>query len=145
MKVETSHTLRTHGRRSAAKPASSDGGFAKAVEDAGSSGPSPGLSGAGAIGSLDALLSLQSVDDPGQRDRQAKQRAHGILDRLEELRVDLLTGQVSVPRLKQIVETLNRSRERVDDPRLADLLDDVDLRAHVELAKLGVVVPTAQR
>ncbi len=145
MKVETSHTLRTHGRRSAAKPAASGSGFAKAVEDAGNSGPSPAISGAGSIGNLDALLSLQSVDDPGQRDRQAKQRAHGILDRLEELRVDLLTGRVSVPRLKQIVESLGSARERVDDPRLAELLDDVDLRAHVELAKLGVVVPAAQR
>lgn len=145
MKVETSHTLRTHGRRSTAKPAASSGQFAKAVEDAGTTGPSPGLSGAGSIGSLDALLSLQAVDDPGQRDRQAKQRAHGILDRLEELRVDLLTGQVSVPRLKQIVETLSGSRETVDDPRLAALLDDVDLRAHVELAKLGVFVSATQR
>lgn len=143
MKVETSHALRTHGRRSTAKTNPSSGQFSKAIDDAAGSTSAAGLSGSGPIGGLDALLSLQAVDDPGQRDRQAKSRAHGILDRLEELRIDLLAGRVSVGRLQHIVETLGRSREQVEDPRLADLLDDVDLRAHVELAKLGVFVPAA--
>ncbi|MEM9899464.1 MAG: flagellar assembly protein FliX, partial [Pseudomonadota bacterium] len=60
-----------------------------------------------------------------------------ILDELERMRLDLLMGEVPVSRLQQIAGLVARTRDRVADDRLASVLDDVDLRARVELAKLG--------
>ncbi|MEM8915822.1 MAG: flagellar assembly protein FliX [Pseudomonadota bacterium] len=137
MKVETSHPLRTPKRTGATKSHGSSGQFAQSLDDASSAGAPATLSGTGAIGGMDALLSLQSVEEPGQRTKRAQARAHTILDELERMRLDLLMGEVPVSRLQQIAGLVARTRDRVADDRLASVLDDVDLRARVELAKLG--------
>ncbi|MEM9684791.1 MAG: flagellar assembly protein FliX [Pseudomonadota bacterium] len=145
MKVETSRSVRTQGRPSTAKTAAPNGDFAKAMDTASAPGSAAGLSGTGAVGGINALLSLQTVDSATDRDDRARDRARGILDELEELRLDLLTGHVSADRLQHIVRLLSRPRDHVHDRRLSELLDDVDLRAQVELAKLGVDMAAAAR
>jgi hypothetical protein len=55
-----------------------------------------------------------------------------------DVHLGLLDGaitEVQVDKLKRIVQT---AREPVDDPGLAEVLDHIDLRAQVELAKLGI-------
>ncbi len=91
------------------------------------------------IGGVDALLALQSVGENGGRRAKAVKRGNSMLDILEDLRLDLLAGNVSEPKLRKL---LNLVRDKADpgseDHALADLLDDIELRARVELAKRGL-------
>jgi class II flagellar assembly regulator FliX len=92
-----------------------------------------------AIGGVDALLALQSVGPNGGRRAKAVKRGHSMLDILEDLRLDLLAGNVSEPKLRKL---LNLVQDKTDpgseDHTLANLLDDIELRARVELAKRGL-------
>jgi len=94
------------------------------------------------LGGVETLLAIQSVDGAGDgttgRDarRRAAQRGEKILDQLEEVRRDLLLGVIPRDRLVRLAQMLGEQREDAGDPRLAALLDEIELRAHVELAKL---------
>ncbi|MCB1508640.1 MAG: flagellar assembly protein FliX, partial [Hyphomicrobiaceae bacterium] len=68
--------------------------------------------------------------------RRAIQRGHDLLDSLEGLRADLLAGRVSGERLQRIL-SLVRRQSGSGDPKLDEVIADIELRAQVELAKLG--------
>ncbi len=87
--------------------------------------------------SLDALLALQAVEDPLLRKKKLVRRGTQLLDTLDEMKADLLSGRVSESRLNQLMAVLGQAREKAD-PRLEALLDDIELRARVELAKHGL-------
>ena len=60
-----------------------------------------------------------------------------ILDELDDLKLAVLEGRISADQLNRIVSQMSARREQSDDHRLEDVLDGIDLRAQVELAKLG--------
>ena len=86
--------------------------------------------------SLDYLLALQGVDDPLHGRKKKILLGRSLLDTLEGVKADLLTGQVSPERLDNLMDMVSQARER-SEPALDHLLDDIDLRVRVELAKLG--------
>jgi hypothetical protein len=59
-----------------------------------------------------------------------------MLDRLDEIRHGLLTGTLSRARLGELNDLVREQRGAVGDPGLAQVLDEIELRARVELAKL---------
>lgn len=85
---------------------------------------------------IDAILALQAVGGPLEGKKKALRRGRSLLDALDEIKADLLIGQVSAERLDALSTTLSEIRER-SDPALDAVLDDIDLRVRVELAKLG--------
>ena len=85
---------------------------------------------------IEALLALQAADDPLLGRRKAVRRGRALLDTLEEVRADLLTGRVSEGRLNQLLALIAQARERTL-PALDALMDEIELRARAELAKLG--------
>ncbi|GGE40565.1 flagellar assembly protein FliX [Agaricicola taiwanensis] len=92
-----------------------------------------------AIADVSSLLALQMVDtaDPvQQRKGRMVRRGRRLLDALDGLKVALLDGQVDVGRLADLQAAVDEAREGTDDPTLEALLDAVELRARVELAKL---------
>lgn len=90
-----------------------------------------------AAASLDALLALQAVDDATQAPRRrAAVRGRTLLDTLEEVRADLLVGRVTPEKLDRLVALICEAREAAT-PQLDALIDDIELRVRVELAKLG--------
>jgi len=93
-----------------------------------------------AVNAVDVLLSAQEVPDPLAGRRRAMQRGNALLDRLEELRLALLAGVLPRERLNELARLARTARETVDDPRLNEVLNDIDLRVAVELAKLDVAV-----
>lgn len=128
----------TGGISSQRRAGKAGGGFslpdAKGSEAAASSG---GVAGGSTVQSLDAILALQSVDNSEDRSRRAVQHGHDLLDQLEALRADLLAGHVSPQRVGALL-SLIRAKQQVGDQQLNGLIDDIALRARVELAKLGV-------
>lgn len=86
--------------------------------------------------SIDAILALQAVEDPLFAKKKAVRRGNQLLDTLENIKGDLLVGRVSEGRLHQLMSIIGQARDR-NLPDLDGVLDDIELRARVELAKFG--------
>ena len=123
-----------------ARPTSSPaaaGGFEPIMSPAASG--AAGISGAGAvssISSLDALIALQEVGGPLERRRRATGRASRILDALDEMKLELLAGGLTPALVEALARAVRDQRALTDDPRLEGVLDEIETRAAVELAKL---------
>ncbi|MBV8649977.1 MAG: hypothetical protein JO255_00835, partial [Alphaproteobacteria bacterium] len=89
------------------------------------------------IGSLGALFALQEVGDPLAQRRKAMARATRILDRLGDLQRGLLEGEIDPQSLADLASTARAARDQTDDLNLQQILDEIELRAAVELAKLN--------
>ena len=87
---------------------------------------------AGSIGALFNTLNTQQRIDQKNLDR-----GHAILDRLEQLRLGIISGQVSKDLLLDLKSMLSQASANVTDPKLKEILLDVEARAAVELAKLN--------
>ena len=93
---------------------------------------------AGAAAPIDPLFAARDATD--RSGSRARKRGEDILDRLEEIRVGLLTGSIPRERLQALDQLVQEHREQVMDPRLTEILDEIELRARVELAKLDASV-----
>ncbi len=96
----------------------------------------PEISGPVAVGSIDAIVALQAVEEPSDQRRQAVETGDRILDLLDQLKIGVLSGQVRAVDLNRLKKTIERQLSVEDDPGLNDILKQIDLRARVELAKL---------
>lgn len=112
------------------------GGFSQHLK----SGPdaAAGAAPANPVSSVDALLTIQEVADSatGQSKSRARKWGNDVLDQLEQLRIGIVDGVIPRHELERIATTVDRQRTRTDDPALEAVLDEIELRAKVELAKL---------
>lgn len=92
--------------------------------------------GLGGINSVDALIALQEVEGPLERRRRAVRRAGRILDVLDEMRLGLLDGRADPIAAQKLASAVREERLAVEDPHLSEVLDEIETRARVELAKL---------
>jgi hypothetical protein len=95
-------------------------------------------SGTRSIGGIDALLALQSVEDPGERRRKAVRRGRSALDALDALKIGLLSGTFDTSALARLKSAAASLAEPSGDPALDAVLAEIELRAQVELAKIGM-------
>jgi Class II flagellar assembly regulator len=109
-------------------------GFAEHV------GAKPPASSGGApstpLATLEGVLVAQEITDPKEQRRRGVRHGHSLLAELRELQLGLVEGWVSEGTLRRLAGLLNGLRPTVEDPELDALLDDLELRAAVELAKL---------
>jgi len=91
------------------------------------------------VASMDSILSIQEVGDATEEDKKRAlyQRGEDILDRLAEIQQEILSGAISVDRLQNLAHSLRARRETVEDERLKQIIDEIELRAEVEIAKWG--------
>ncbi|MEC7805724.1 MAG: flagellar assembly protein FliX [Pseudomonadota bacterium] len=94
--------------------------------------PSPSVK----VATLDAIVPIDSATIEEQHKNLAKGRAVFILDRLEDIRQGLLLGAISQSGLQELARTIREARGETLDPKMSDILDDIELRAKIELAKL---------
>jgi len=78
---------------------------------------------------------LQAVDDISERRRKAMRQGNDVLEKLEDLKIAVLSGQVTMENLAKLSVLVQRYEELDANPQLADILRQIDLRARVELAK----------
>lgn len=119
----------------ATAPAQASGAFTPAGASGGASG-AMAASGLSAVSSLEALIALQDVGGPLERRRRAMGRAGAILSALEGLKLDLLEGRLTPAAVQALSRAVREQRALTDDPRLEGVLDEIETRAAVELAKL---------
>jgi len=135
MRIEWTPPLRRTAtvRRESKAGAPNDGPFATALS--GEQSPAPAAAPT-TVSALDTLLTVQEIPDTVAGRRRAVQRGEALLDRLEDVRLALLTGVLPRERLEQLARLAGTSRATITDPRLSAVLDEIDLRVAVELAKL---------
>lgn len=93
----------------------------------------------GPLTALDSILTLQGLDD--SMSGRSKGLAHGehLLDMLDQVRDGLLAGGIPRSTLNRLAVAVGRRHENFADPKLQGVLDEIELRAHVELAKLEMM------
>lgn len=98
------------------------------------------LSGVAAPSSLSGMLALQEVSDEEIRRKKIIKHGNEMLDSLEQLRRRLLLGTLPMQTLRDLNQQLSLQRQQIADPKLLAIMDDIELRAAVELAKLEMAV-----
>ena len=92
------------------------------------------------ITKVEALLVAQTSDDPAEQ--QAKERmfnrADRLLDELDTIRLSMLTGSMTVGHMIDLADIVASHKEGVQDPELFAILEEIDLRAQVEIAKMRI-------
>jgi hypothetical protein len=106
------------------------------LSDAGRKDAAGASAEAAPIGGLDALLALQGVGDLGARGERLK-HGHDMLDLLEDIKLSMLSGELPAAKLQSLIDTVSRRPIRFSDESVETVLDEIELRARVELAKLG--------
>lgn len=137
MKIDSSGRVRSAsvGAKNKTGKAQKTGDFTKHLDAQGESISS--IASVGPTQSVDAVVALQGVADSASDGANARARQWGddTLDQLELIRVDLLLGAIPKDRLIGLARMVSERREYAVDRRLNDLLDDIDLRVRVEIAK----------
>lgn len=92
-----------------------------------------------AVMGMETLLALQAEapDQQSEKKRRQVRRAGGLLDALDQLKIELLDGHLTEGAVSQLKHRMQQAREDVGDPGLEDLLNHIETRAMVELAKRG--------
>lgn len=85
---------------------------------------------------IGTMLALQEIGSDEFARNNNTQKAHMSLDALENIRDALLSGDITTSHVKRLQTVVDQQRELIDDPALNSILDDIELRAAVELAKL---------
>jgi hypothetical protein len=137
MKITGPNGTGAAGGPRAPRPAAAGGGFRlPGAEEASGVAPSGGAAGVTGVMGVEALLALQDVGGPLERKRRAVGRAGRILDVLDEVKLALLDGNLSLGQLDRLRRAVRDERALTDDPKLEEVLDAIELRAAVEIAKL---------
>lgn len=108
-------------------------GEAEAAADA---APTSAPAEVASVAAMNPMLGLQEVSDEEVQLRQAVKQGRLTLDVLDDLRDALLSGTVPTHMLSQIERLVQQQRTQISDPRLTEVLDEIELRAAVEMAKL---------
>ncbi|MDB5505425.1 MAG: hypothetical protein JWR75_63 [Devosia sp.] len=133
MRIDIANRVNT----SAARPTGARNGAGAVFEpNMGTTTRAAATAAAGPMQDIGSLLALQSVEDPTQPKKKAIRRARNLLDALDAVKGDMLVGQINEGRLNSILSVISQRREK-SEPGLDDLLNDIELRARVELAKFG--------
>ena len=135
MKIDPTGPLRaTQVRRTGRKTGNAASAeFSNHLE--GEASDSVASNGATNLAGVSALLALQEVGGMPEERARAVRRGQHILDLLDEIRLGLLAGGIPRGDLEALAATVREQREKVCEGPLAEVLDEIELRAAVELAK----------
>jgi hypothetical protein len=102
------------------------------------SSASKGPSAVRTFGGIDALIALQGVDDPTERRRQGVKRGRLALDALDELKIGVLGGTLTPATLNKLRSAAAFLKDDSGEPGLDGVLDEIELRVEVEIAKISM-------
>ncbi len=138
MKVSGAGRAQGPGSAGRAGKARSASGERFKLDGAGAADAAQATGGVAAAAPVDALIALQEVDTATDGSRRAVVRAEAILDVLDDIKISLLAGGISRQKLQQLLKLVESRRDSgatFQDPRLSQVLDEIELRARVEVAK----------
>ncbi|MBL4803060.1 MAG: hypothetical protein JKY45_14345 [Emcibacter sp.] len=117
---------------------SGKGGFGKVLssDEAAAAAPPSGTS---PLTSVSSLLSLQEMPTSSEGRSKGLALAEDLMAHLEVIRHGLLAGQIPQAKLRDVVAIVTREKVLSNDPALDEILDEMELRVKVELAKLEML------
>ncbi len=121
------------------KGGADNSGFSDALSSTGGTSVAPPPSGTSPLTAVNSLLSLQEMPTSSEGRSKGVDRVEDLLLNLEIIRHGLLAGQIPQGKLKNIITVVSQERDLSNDPQLDHILDDVELRVKVELAKLEMI------
>lgn len=121
----------------------SETAFADQLKSASGPSEASGLTDSGIVENVtvegvDAILAMQeagSSTEEKTRSKQAQAYGEDLLGKLALIQDGLLSGAIPKSQLADIAHKIRTGRTQVQDPKLNELLDEIELRAEVELAK----------
>tara|TARA_B100001142_G_C14259277_1_gene626368 strand:- start:58 stop:492 length:435 start_codon:yes stop_codon:yes gene_type:complete len=119
---------------------SKSGEFAEQVRGVGSTetiDSGQASEGVSTIGSLDSILAAQEVSDSTDEHSKGALVQYGdqLLNYLDEIKLDILNGAIPKEKLTNLAQILRQNRQVCDDHHLNSIIDEVELRVEVEVAK----------
>ena len=112
-------------------------GDAFTVSDEMAARPLDGSAALRTVGGIEALIALQGIEDPIERRRHAVKRGRVALDALDELKIALLGGALSPSVLTRLQAAAAHLKQGSGDANLDSVLDEIELRVEVEIAKIS--------
>ena len=92
----------------------------------------------GPVVAVSSILSVQEVEGEANEDQQMRRLikwGEDILDQLDKIRHDLLVGAIPLDRLSGLAQAMRDRKTNISDPGLLALINEIELRAEVEIAK----------
>lgn len=135
----TSATARANRVRKAGKVGGSS--FIDALDNVGGVEETQGVEATGSVAGmsgLGGLLGAQEVSEDEVQRRKAQKQGKVTLDVLAELRDALIIGTLPLATIRNLESIVAQERGTTTDPVLNGILDEIELRAAVEIAKLQV-------
>ncbi len=127
--VTTAKPVRRTGSTSAS-------GFAEALSEAEGVREAAPASPVAPMSGVSGLLGINEVDDEELHRRKAVKRGRFTLEALEQLRNAILMGSLPLSTLRNLERLVAEERALTHHPMLNAVLDEIEVRAAVELAKL---------
>ena len=93
-----------------------------------------------ALTQTNPMLGFQEVDGAEYDKRKALKQGRLTLEALSQLRDSLLFGSLPVSSIQRLERLVASERTATTDPVLNGILDEIELRAAVEMAKLEVAL-----
>lgn len=124
--------------RKTQKSGDSDESFADALRGAAETQSGSGTGSVQGVAPVGSVFAVQEVGTSTEGRSRGLLIDYGdhLLDRLEEIRLELLLGAISKDRLVDLAHEMRQKRHQVEDAKLNALIDEIELRAEVEIAKL---------
>lgn len=135
MRIVDQKNIGSVGSSSGARGSSATGGARFTLHTGSAGAKLEHLAPASILGGLEALIAIKSEDGTRERKRRSVRRGQGLLDVLDELKLALLSGHLP-PEMQMRLSILLREEAPSGDPRLDAIMDGIELRAAVELAKI---------
>lgn len=138
MKVSNVGSSRSVSGPRRTQSAGKGGEFAAQLREAAGVEEAAAVTESSAMVGVDSILLAQGVGDATEerQRRMARQYGEDLLDKLERIRREILAGEVSKDRLMNLAQAMRAHRARTTDPYLNSIIDEIELRAEVEIAKL---------
>ena len=141
MKISKVDSANKAGSVKKKKSVAKDGVFAEQVRGVAGAGKTESAQAVDTVapaGAVDALFAVQEVPDAtdGRSRKVLQQFGDELLDSLDDLRLAILAGAISKEKLAELAQKLRQKRQDSDDPRLNEIIEEIELRCEVEVAKL---------
>ncbi len=94
------------------------------------------LSGTSPLTAMNNLLGLQEIPSSTEGKARNIMRANNLLEHLDHIQRGLLMGSISPKQLNAIATLIASKRIPSSDEKLNAIIDDIELRVKVEIAKL---------
>ncbi|MEO5338094.1 MAG: flagellar assembly protein FliX [Magnetospirillum sp. WYHS-4] len=112
--------------------------FAEQLREAAGIAEAGGVVEGQAMVGVDSILLAQGMGDATEERQRRLARHYGedLLERLEQIRSDLLAGAIPKERLMNLAQMMRSHKKRCNDPHLNAVIEEIELRVEVEIAKL---------